>query len=65
MPTALIIVLIRKWTDSIFSLSLLPPFVLFEPFRIQGKIVPQFVPNTLLLASEDIKQDMYVCKFRK
>ena len=54
--------LIRKWTDSIFTLPLPSPPVLFQPFDIRGKIVPQLVPNMLLLASEDIKQHvrMYV-----
>ena len=50
-------VLIRKWTDSICSLPLPPLPVLFRPFHIQVKIVPQLVPNTLLLAPEDVRQD--------
>ena len=51
-------VLIRKWTDYIFSV---PPYLLpflLQTCYIQVKIVLQLVPNVLQIASEDIKQNV-------
>ena len=58
-------VLIRKWTDYIFSVPPPPLLFLLQTCYIQVKIVLQLVPNMLQIASEDIKQNVciYVCMY--
>ena len=54
-------VLIRKWTDYIFSVPPPPLPFLLQTYHIQVKIVLQLVPNMLQIASEDIKQNVCLC----